>query len=73
MQKFEMPNVELERVDQRRRLTGAIRRFMRDESGATSIEYAMIASGIAVVIAATIVSLGSSVKGMYSNVLTAMK
>jgi pilus assembly protein Flp/PilA len=50
-----------------------VRRFLRDESGATAIEYAIIASGIAVAIAATIVSLGSSVKGMYSNVLTAMK
>lgn len=48
-------------------------RFVCDESGATSIEYAMIASGIAVVIAATIVSLGSSVQGMYSSVATAMK
>ena len=51
----------------------SVRRFLRDESGATAIEYAMIASGIAVAIAGTIVSLGSSVKGMYSNVLTAMK
>jgi pilus assembly protein Flp/PilA len=50
-----------------------VRRFLRDDSGATAIEYAIIASGIAVAIAATIVSLGSSVKGMYSNVLTAMK
>jgi Flp pilus assembly pilin Flp len=33
----------------------------------------MIASGIAVAIATTIVTLGSSVNGMYSSVLTAMK
>lgn len=50
-----------------------LHRFLRDEGGATAIEYAMIASGIAVAIAATIVTLGSSVNGMYSNVLTAMK
>jgi pilus assembly protein Flp/PilA len=48
-------------------------RFLRDESGATAIEYAIIASGIAVAIATTIVSLGSSVKGMYSSVATSMK
>ena len=48
-------------------------RFARDDGGATAIEYAMIASGIAVAIAATIVALGSSVNGMYSSVLTAMK
>ena len=48
-------------------------RFVGDERGATAIEYAMIASGIAVAIAATIVTLGSSVNTMYSTVLTAMK
>jgi pilus assembly protein Flp/PilA len=48
-------------------------RFMRDDGGATAIEYAMIASGIAVAIATTVVTLGSSVNGLYSSVLTAMK
>jgi pilus assembly protein Flp/PilA len=48
-------------------------RFLRDDGGATAIEYAIIASGIAVAIAATIVTLGSSVTGMYSAVLTAMQ
>jgi pilus assembly protein Flp/PilA len=48
-------------------------RFLRDDTGATAIEYAMIASGIGVAIAATIVSLGSSVKGLYQNVYTALK
>jgi pilus assembly protein Flp/PilA len=50
-----------------------ILRFMRNEDGATAIEYAMIASGIAVAIATTIVTLGSSVNGLYSSVATAMK
>jgi pilus assembly protein Flp/PilA len=48
-------------------------RFLHDDSGATAIEYALIASGIAVAIASTIVSLGSSVQGLYSSVATAMK
>ena len=48
-------------------------RFLRDESGATAIEYAMIASGIAVAIATTLVSLGSTVQGLYTSVATAMK
>ncbi|HEY5065932.1 MAG TPA: Flp family type IVb pilin [Xanthobacteraceae bacterium] len=51
----------------------SVRRFVRDESGATAIEYAMIASGIAVAIATTIASLGSNVKGLYSSVATAMQ
>jgi len=63
-----MPNIELPKL-----MGAVVRRFAHDENGATSIEYAMIASGVAVVIAATLVSLGSSVKGMYSNVLTALK
>jgi len=57
----------------RRSIDLSFRRFLRDESGATAIEYAMIASGIAVAIATTIVSLGSSVKGLYTGVATAMK
>lgn len=57
----------------RRSISIPVRRFLRDERGATAIEYALIASGIAVAIAATIVSLGSSVQGLYSSVATAMK
>lgn len=48
-------------------------RFLDDSSGATAIEYALIASGIAVAIATTIVSLGTSVQGLYTSVATAMK
>jgi pilus assembly protein Flp/PilA len=50
-----------------------VRRFIRDDGGATAIEYAMIASGIAIAIATTIVTLGSSVQGLYQSVATAMK
>ncbi len=50
-----------------------VRRFLQDQNGATAIEYAMIASGVAVAIASTVMSLGSSVKGLYANVATAMK
>ena len=50
----------------------SVRRFLRDESGATAIEYALIASGIAVAIASTVMTLGSSVKGLYTSVATAM-
>lgn len=49
-----------------------ILRFLHDEGGATSIEYAVIASGVAVVIAATVMTLGSSVKGLFTSVAAAM-
>ena len=52
----------------------SIVRFVRDERGATAIEYALVASGIAVAIASTVVSLGSAVKNnLYGNVAQAMK
>jgi pilus assembly protein Flp/PilA len=51
----------------------SIRRFVRDEGGATSIEYAVVASGVAVAAAGAIASLGTNVKVLYTTVLTAMK
>jgi pilus assembly protein Flp/PilA len=48
-------------------------RFWREDSGATAIEYAMIASGVAVAIATAVTALGSSVQGLFNNVASAMK
>jgi pilus assembly protein Flp/PilA len=56
-----------------RTLSAILTRFLRDERGATAIEYAMIASGVAVAIAATVTSLGSGVKGLFTNVSTSLK
>ena len=50
-----------------------LRCFLGDEQGATSIEYALIASGVSIVIVGTVATLGSNVKGMYSSVATALK
>jgi pilus assembly protein Flp/PilA len=50
-----------------------ILRFLRDSTGATSIEYALIASGIAVAIVAIVNGLGSSVKASYTSVDVALK
>jgi pilus assembly protein Flp/PilA len=43
-------------------------RFIDDESGATAIEYGLIAAGIAVVIIATVNSLGSSLSTNFSSI-----
>ena len=51
----------------------SLRRFATDDSGATAIEYALIASGVSIVIVGTVATLGSNVKGFYSNVATALK
>jgi pilus assembly protein Flp/PilA len=47
---------------------GRLRDFLRDGGGATAIEYALIASGVAGAIIAVVMALGTSVTGMYSNV-----
>ncbi len=45
-----------------------IQRFVRDESGATAIEYGLIAAGISVAIIAVVNSLGSQLKSTFSNI-----
>ena len=47
-------------------------RLIRDERAATSIEYAMIAAGIAVAIVAAVNTLGVSVKSLYDSVPNAL-
>ncbi len=54
-------------------LTQSVLCFARCERGATAIEYAMIASGIAVAIAATVTGLGTKVNSMFVNVSTSLK
>ena len=50
-------------------IAGQATRFARDENGATAIEYAMIAAGIATAIVTTVGALGTTVKGLYESVL----
>jgi pilus assembly protein Flp/PilA len=54
-------------------LAPLVRRFMREDGGATAIEYAMIASGVAVAISAAVMNLGSNVTSLFNSVATAMK
>jgi pilus assembly protein Flp/PilA len=48
-----------------------LRRFARAQAGATAIEYALIASGIAGVLIAVVLAVGASVTGMYQAVANA--
>ncbi len=43
-------------------------RFLKDESGATAIEYGLIAAGIAVVIIAAVNTVGSELTGTFEEV-----
>ena len=49
-----------------------LRAFLADQSGATSIEYAMIASCIAVAVVASVNTLGAKVLSQYTNVKSAL-
>jgi pilus assembly protein Flp/PilA len=48
-------------------------RFVKDESGATAIEYGLIAAGISVAIIAVVQGLGSKLNTTFSSVSSALK
>jgi len=45
-------------------------RLLRDENGATAIEYGLIAAGIAVAIIAAVFALGDELKNFFTGVQT---
>jgi pilus assembly protein Flp/PilA len=48
-------------------------RFVRDESGATAIEYGLIAAGISVAIITVVGTLGTALNVTFTSVQTAVK
>ena len=50
-----------------------IARFLRDESGATAIEYCLIAAGISIVIITAVNGVGTTVKGKFTSINTSLK
>jgi len=48
-------------------------RFVEDESGATAIEYGLIAAGISVAIITVVGTLGSGLKTTFTSIQTAVK
>ena len=49
-----------------------VKTFLKDESGATAIEYGLIAAGISVAIIVTVNSLGSTLNSTFSFIDTEM-
>jgi pilus assembly protein Flp/PilA len=47
--------------------------FLRNESGATAIEYGLIAAGVSIAIVAAVQLLGTTVEGTFSSVSSALK
>ena len=54
-------------------MTDLLKRFAKDESGATSIEYGLIAAGISVAIIAVVQSLGSKLNTTFTSVQTTLR
>ncbi|HEX3651445.1 MAG TPA: Flp family type IVb pilin [Rhizomicrobium sp.] len=49
-----------------------VTRFVRDESGATAIEYGLIAALISVVIIAVLTNIGTTLNAKFTNVQTGL-
>ena len=48
-------------------------KFFADETGATAIEYGLIAAGIALAIIAVVNGLGSNLNGMFTSINSSLK
>ena len=47
--------------------------FLKNKSGATAIEYGLIAAGISVVIIATVNTIGTTLNGSFNSISTQLK
>jgi pilus assembly protein Flp/PilA len=52
---------------------GALRAFVKCESGATAIEYGLIAAGISVAIIAVVNGLGTGLNAKFKSISTQLK
>ena len=50
-----------------------ILRFLNDDSGATAIEYGLIAAGISIAIITVVTALGTTLNTTFTSVNTALK
>ena len=50
-----------------------VKRFAKDESGATAIEYGLIAAGISVAIITVVNGLGAKLSTTFSDITTKLK
>ena len=50
-----------------------VARFVKDESGATAIEYGLIAAGISLAIIAAVNTLGTNLSGKFTAISTSLK
>ena len=55
------------------RMLHLISRFLNDESGATAIEYCLIAAGLSIVIVTAVNGIGSTLNTKFSSINTSLK
>jgi pilus assembly protein Flp/PilA len=54
-------------------MSGIFSRFVRDDSGATAIEYGLIAGLIAVVVVTAITTIGTKLTNNFNNIANQLK
>jgi pilus assembly protein Flp/PilA len=73
MMKVLVKAVAAEQMHQRRsQMKKLIAHFAKDESGATAIEYGLIAAGISVAIIGALTTVGSSLTTMFGTVASSL-
>jgi pilus assembly protein Flp/PilA len=50
-----------------------VRRFLKDESGATAIEYGLIAAGISIAIIVAVNGLGTNLNAKFTSINSSLK
>jgi pilus assembly protein Flp/PilA len=55
------------------KMSELLRRFLNDDSGATAIEYGLIAAGISVAIIAVVNTLGTNLNTTFSSISSQLK
>jgi pilus assembly protein Flp/PilA len=54
-------------------MTNLFARFLRDQSGATAIEYGLIAAGISLAIIAVVNGLGTNLNAKFTDINSSLK
>jgi len=64
---------QIQRNSMEAKLKHQLLKFLSDESGATAIEYGLIAAGIALAIIAVVNGLGSNLNDKFTSINTSLK
>jgi pilus assembly protein Flp/PilA len=71
-----MPQIDIARASKAAGLwkaRGLMRAFIKDDSGATAIEYALIAAGIAIAIITAVKGIGTKLNTTFSSISTQLQ